>query len=146
MSLAEKTEEPEIQIAGVQIDQMMALWPHVKDYFKSFADRSHGEVSAGQLLLQVMKGLRQCWVATNGEEVKACALTEVLKGQLPVVFLGFCAGKDRHEWRDEILDEIERWAQSKEITRIRTASRPGWKKELKDLGWKETHIVMEKEI
>ena len=132
-----------MKIAGVQPDQMMALWPHVKDYFRSFEDRSDGELSAGELLTHVIDKQLQCWVATDGEVVKACALTEVCR---KTVVLAFCAGVDREEWRDEMVDEIKRWAKSRGLTRFRIICRPGWTREMKALGFKETHRVLERQI
>ncbi len=132
-----------MNIAGVQADQMMALWPHVKDYFRSFEDRSDGELTAGELLTCVIDKKLQCWVATDGEVVKACALTEISR---KTVVLAFCAGRDREEWRDEMVDEIKRWAKSIGLNRFRIICRPGWTREMKALGFKETHRVLEREI
>ena len=132
-----------MKIAGVQADQMMALWPHVKDYFRSFEELSKGELTAGELLTYVIDKKMQCWIATDGSVVKACALTEVIK---KTIVLSFCAGRDREEWRDEMVDEIKRWAKSIGLGWFRIICRPGWVRELKVLGFKETHRVLEREI
>lgn len=138
--------KPQCVIAGVPIRQVMTLWPHVKEHFASFQDRSKGTVTAGRLLDDVMHGKRQCWVALDGKEVKACALTEILDGAMPVVALNFCAGKNREGWWREMVDEIERWARSKDITRVGIVCRPGWAKSLKQLGYRETHRVLERDV
>ncbi len=132
-----------MKIAGVQSAQMMAVWPHVKDYFRSFEDRSDGELTAGELLTCVIDKQLQCWIATDGEVVKACALTEISR---KTVVMAFCAGRDREEWRDEMVDEIKRWAKSIGVSRFRIICRPGWVRELKVLDFKETHRVLEREI
>jgi len=130
-------------IVGVQSHQMMALWPHVKDYFRSFEDRSKGELTAGELLLRVLDSKLQCWIATDGKEVGACALTEVIG---KTVVFAFCAGRNREEWRDAMVDEIEQWAAHIGANRVRIICRPGWVRELKGLGYKESHRVLEKDI
>jgi len=132
-----------LKIIGVQSHQMMALWPHVSEHFKSFQDRSTGELTAGELLTHVIDKKLQCWIATDGEEVKACALTEI-HGK--TVVFAFCAGKDREEWRDAMVNEIEQWAKSISARRVRIICRPGWTRELKTLGYKESHRVLEKDI
>jgi len=129
---------------GVQIAQMEAMWPHVEKYFKSFEQRSKGEVTAVGLLRQVMEGIRQCWVATDGDVVKACALTEICVGPLKTVMLNFCAGEDRDLWRDEIVRTIEEWAKSIDSKRVRIICRPGWTREIK--GYRETHRVLERDL
>ena len=135
-----------MNIVGVQSYQMEGVWPHVKDYFQSFEDRSKGEISAGELLHQVIKRERQCWIALDGKEVKACALTEVQGGALKTVVLGFCAGKDMQEWYREMVDEIERWAAHMGSKRVRCIPRLGWEPSLKGLGYKKTHLLMDKDI
>lgn len=121
----------------------MVLWPHVKDYFRSFEERSHGELTAGELLTHVIDKKLQCWIATDGENVKACALTEI---HGTTIVFAFCAGEDREEWRDAMVSEIEQWATHLEARRVRIICRPGWVPELKALGYKESHRVLEKDI
>ncbi len=141
--MASATSADLMNIAGVQANQMMKLWPHVKDYFRSFEDLSKGELTAGELLTCVIDKKIQCWIATDGDVVKACALTEVIG---KTVTLSFCAGRDREEWRDEMVDEITRWAKSIGVNRFRIICRPGWTRELKALGFRETHRILEREI
>jgi hypothetical protein len=133
-----------LEIVGIKPDQIMDVWPHVSGYFESFQDRSKGELTAGELLLHVIEKRLQCWIALDGKEVKACALTE-LSGTNTVVF-AFCAGKDREEWRDKMVDEIEKWTAHLKRGRVRIICRPGWVRELKGLGYKESHRVLEKDI
>ncbi len=139
-----------MNIVGIQSHQMMDVWPHVKDYFKSFEDRSKGELTAGELLTHVIDKRLQCWIALgdgtpgqNAPDVKACGLTEINK---KTVVFAFCAGADREEWRDEMVSEIEQWAAHIGSRRVRIICRPGWTRELKSLGYKESHRVLEKDI
>ena len=135
-----------LDIFKAQPEQMPALWPHVEGYFRSFEERSHGEIVAGDLLHAVMLGKKQCWVATNGEEIKACALTELMAGRMNVAILAFCAGVDREEWHREVVSEIEEWARANGAERVRIICRPGWAPELKKLGFKESHRVLERDL
>ena len=135
-----------MNIVGVQSHQMLAVWPHVSEHLKRFEARSGGEIKAGVLLNQCIKAERQCWIATDGKVVKACALTEIQEGPLSTVLLAFCAGVDREEWYREMIDEIERWAASKGSRRVRLIPRVGWEPSLKKLGYRKTHVVMEKDI
>lgn len=134
-------------IVGVQRAQLMDVWPLVSRYFQSFAERSKGETTAGQLLADCAMGKRQCWLAIDGEKnVKACGLTEIASPSQTVIF-NFCAGEGRHEWREQMVDEIERWAREAVGSRkVVIVCRPGWTKELKGMGYRETHRILERDL
>lgn len=145
MALAENIE-PGLRAVGVPPADMRAVWPYVEKYFQSFEDRSRGELVKEELLYQVCQGLRQCWIVTDGDVVKACALTEVLEVPTKTVLLNFCAGEDAGDWWAELVDAVEVWAREIGSKRVRTMNRTGWTPRLKSVGYRETHRVMEKEI
>jgi len=142
MSLAEKIE-PLLQIVAVQPQHMRPLWPHLSGYFKSFEERSDGSILAFDLYSQCVSGERQCWIASDGNVVKACALTEIQKGPMNVVMLTFCAGEDMIEWRREMVDTIKAWAKTVGSGRVIAIHRIGWTPFLKDEGFKVTHYFSE---
>ena len=82
-------------------------------------------------------------------EVLACALTEVagLDNPKRTVTIDFCAGREREKWQHEIVDEIRRWAsEAVGAQRLRAVHRPGWKKHMRDMGFRMTHIVSEMDM
>ena len=139
MSLAEKIV-PALHIVGIQSHQMRAMWPHVEKYFKSFEERSRGALLAYDLLAQCCNAERQCWVATDGERVQACALTEVQPGPKKVVILSFCSGEHMEDWWREMVGTIVDWAKSIGSKRVTAIHRPGWKKFLEREGFKMSHM------
>lgn len=78
-------------------------------------------------------------VAVDGEAIKACALTTFAPNG--AVSVPYCAGEDRKEWQDALLDFIEARGVDVEII-----CRPGWVRSarLKERGYRETHRVMER--
>jgi hypothetical protein len=135
-----------MNIIGVPSTAVRTIWPHVEEYFASFEERAQGEVTAEELLSLVEAQHRQCWIAADNKKVWACALTRVDNNPLGTVQLDFCAGEDRDKWRDKLVHEIERWAAHRGAGRVRIICRPGWTKELRKLGYRETHRVLEKEM
>jgi hypothetical protein len=146
MKPALKQEYDGLHIVGVQSAQMMAVWPHVSKYFASFEERSRGSAKAGDLLFQCIKAERQCWVATDGAEIKACALTEIQTGPMKVVLLTFCAGDDMDDWWPEMVATIKAWAKHIGAGRLTAIHRPGWEKFLKRAGFTKTHVISEVDI
>ena len=140
MSLAEKIE-PGLRIVGVQSYQMKAMWPHIEKYFQSFEERSRGAILAYDLLAQCMAAQRQCWIATDGVYVQACALTEIQPGPKKVVILSFCAGEHMEDWWREMVQTVTAWAKEQGSARATALHRPGWKKFLESEGFKMSHIV-----
>jgi hypothetical protein len=136
----------DLHIVGVQSHHMKAMWPHVEKYFRSFEERSRGAILAYDLLLQCSEAKRQCWVATDGRQVFACALTEVQPGPLKVVMLTFCAGEDMERWWREMVLEIKAWAKGIGSKRVMAIHRPGWSKFLAAEGFKMSHILSEVDI
>ena len=130
-----------VGVSCVNPDQALILWPHVARFFASFEERSEGEVKASELFAMVLKRERQMWVAVVGKEIKACGLTEVLP---KTVVFDFCAGVDRHEWRDAFVKEVCLWAKHIKRSRVRIICRPGWAREIK--GFRETHRVLERDL
>jgi len=137
-----------IRIVGVQPEDIMDVWPYVKEYFASFETRAKGFLTASDLLTSVIDGKMQCWIAVGEEisDVRACGLTEIPKGRKKVVVFSFCSGKGREDWRDAMVDEIERWSRHIGADTLRIICRPGWTKEIKSLGYRETHRILDKEL
>ena len=135
-----------MNIVGVQASQIMDIWPQVREHFASFEERSQGELTAQELAQLVMTTHRQCWVAVDDGKIVATALTRIENNPQQTVCLDFCAGEGRDGWRDALVDEIERWAVHMKSKRVRIVCRPGWTKELRTLGYKESHRVLEKDI
>ena len=135
-----------LRILPVPPGEVQAIWGHVAPHFASFAERSQGEVSTADFLHDVMTGEKQCWVAIRDRQVAATALTRAIDSPMHTVEIMCCAGEGRHDWRDQLVDEIEAWAKSRGSKRLRIICRPGWTKELKRLGFRESHRVLEREI
>lgn len=134
-----------MNILGVQADEFWPVFPLVEWHFRSFEERSRGEVTAEDLAEEVMAMRKQCWIAWDGK-VRACALTHVEEGRIKVVELTHCAGDGREDWQEPLVAELRSWAAFIGAQRFRTINRPGWTPVLRKMGLRETHRVMETDI
>jgi len=123
---------------------MPDIWAHVEPHFRTFEKIADGEITAAELLYDVVRGDRQCWVAIKDGRVVATTLTQLLKNGTAEI--NFCAGTGRHDWRDQVIATIEEWARTKNSKKIAATFRLGWVKEMKAMGFKPTRCVMEREI
>ena len=134
-----------MDIIGISSEHFPDVAPSVAWHFESFVDRSHGEENVEHLLAEVMNESRQCWIAWDGE-VRACGLTQLLNHDIKIVEFTHCAGKGREDWGELMVDEIRNWSKHIGAKRLRVINRPGHTKMLKDMGFKETHRILEQDI
>jgi len=86
------------------------------------------------------------WRAATCERarIKAVAITEIAAyPQITVCKLLACTGDDAARWV-ELLAPIEAWAKSRGCAAMEPICRPGWERRLKPLGYRKTHVVLEK--
>lgn len=131
-------------ITGVQASEMPLVWEQVEGFFRTFAELSKNEVTVAELLHQVLEGRRQCWAVWREGVIIACALTEIVGQPTKAVQITFAAGKDRHDWRDAMVREIEAWGQSHGVVRCRIIGRKGWAREMPH--YREISRVIEREL
>jgi len=76
--------------------------------------------------------------------IKAVAITEIAAyPRITVCKLLACTGDDAARWV-ELLAPIEAWAKSRGCAAMEPICRPGWERRLKPLGYRKTHVVLEK--
>lgn len=135
-------------LAGVQPQDVRALWPYLRPWFEIIEKSSRGRESAVQLLHGVENGSLQCWIWwPTPEEVKAVCLTEiVIHPQKKVCRIRACVGRDRSEWLAAALPVIEEWAASTGCDEVEPVARIGWERDLKALGYRKFHVLMKKAL
>lgn len=134
-----------MRIDAVPAAEFPDLYPRLKWHFDDFEARGGGECPAVDLVSDVLSGARQCWVAQDGD-IWACALTKALIGRIGVVELTHCNGRERERWQEQLMAEIERWARHIGANRLRVICRPGHTRFLKEIKFRETHRVLERDL
>lgn len=122
--------------------QFPKAYAKLEKYLQSFADRSRGEMTISDLVSQIMREEKQCWMAWDGR-ARACALTSVNNGRKKSVDWTHCAGEGREDWQQEMTNTITWWARDIGAERLDVFCRPGHSKFLKSAGFRETHRLME---
>jgi hypothetical protein len=136
----------EITIYPVSGPALGGIFRHVQEYFESFAARSKATTVEG-LWQDVVTSKRQMWLAFEGDDIKACALSKFEKGEAgSTVEMTHCSGEEREKWAEQLVNMVRDWAKAEGATSFRTYSRPGWTPFLKKMGMRETHRVMEQDI
>ena len=102
-----------------------------------------------QLAEEIFQGRVIICLAWEEEQKQAKALAglqleQSWAGNL-VCHVIWCTGEDRSLWFD-LLDQIEGYAASLGCKRVKATCREGWKKPLQAKSYRQTHIVMEKDL
>lgn len=141
--------EAAIPFFQVPVETLEVVWPLVKKRLEAVEQRSKGLMPVGVMRSLVEEQKWQLWVALNPErkgEVLAVALTELMvhpngaKSAKVWVLTGDC----REKWYKVGVEILEAWAVAEGCAFVESYVRPGWEIELKPLGWRKTHVHVEK--
>lgn len=127
-------------------DQLNEAWPFVVRWIAAALDRSGNLYSPDDIKAECQRNAMQLWVVENEGAVVAVIVTTILEyPQKKVCQILICTGEGREGWQ-EMVGLLEDWARSQGCDLMRPVARGGWARILKPLGYKQTHVVLEKEL
>jgi hypothetical protein len=126
-------------------EEIPELWPRVRDRIAACCERSGGKYEPIDVLRNLIVGAMNLWmVVDESNAIKALAITEIaVYPRVTVCKLLACTGEDAALWVD-LLAPIEAWARQRGCAAMEPICRPGWERRLKPLGYRKTHVVLEK--
>jgi hypothetical protein len=136
----------EANLWGVQKKDITEIWKIVKETVEAALEHGTSDLNANDIFNGLLAGRYQLWVAWAESDVSALAVTEIrdgVRGKVLSIFI--CTGRNRENWFRH-LATIEKWGVSKGCKYASHLMRPGWKRGMKTMGYKQTHILMEKEL
>jgi hypothetical protein len=119
------------------------VWPHVDSAIRAAMQR--GAIGAFQPVAQsVLAGRALVWLATDGERIRAAAVTELHATEWrKVCVIVACGGNAMRSWL-HLIREIEQFAKDEGCAATRIVGRKGWARMLKD--YRTKRIILEKEL
>lgn len=118
----------------------LPLWVQpLKWHFDSFCRA--GQWTPSELWSDCEEGKRQLWVVWDDEPLGAI-LTLVTGNTL---VLTHAAGRDRGKWFG-LWVVLEAYALGLGLERIEAVCRMGWERDLKKMGLRKTHVILEKRL
>lgn len=86
------------------------------------------------------------WLAMDGDEPLACAVTRIDRFPRAAVCVILAAGgRDMKAWLD-LQPDLVRWAKAQGCDALETPGRKGWERVLADRGWSPVWTVYRKEL
>ena len=131
-------------LAGVQPQDVRALWPYLRPWFELIEKTSRGRERAEGLMRAIEVADMQLWIWwPSAEQVKAVAITEILVHPgAKVCRIRACVGIDRSEGLSAAIPVIKEWAKAQGCDEVEPVARIGWERDLKALGFRKHHVMM----
>lgn len=136
-----------MQLHAVAPQAIPDLWPAIRDRIMSCCARSGGKYEPLDVLEHLLVRRMDLWlVKDDADAIHALALTEISAyPRITVCKLLACTGDDARRWVD-LLPTIEAWAKARGCAVVEPVCRPGWERHLKSMGYRKTHVVLEKTL
>ena len=131
------------KFTGIPADTVDEWWPRVSGLIDNIAERSGGRFWTEDYREAFKDRSRQLWAAVKGDQVVMVLITEIRAyPRLKTAALIACAGDRRGDWL-HYLTVVEAWAKAQGCEAVEAEARPGWER---ILGWRKTHVILEKEL
>lgn len=117
--------------------QFRRLQPHIE----AALEYSQGTHTADDVLQQISTGELQLWPGQD-----SVVITQIITYPRKKVLHIFLAGGNQKELK-EMDPYVVQWAKDQGCTALTFTGRLGWSRsEMRDIGFKQTHVMMSKEI
>ena len=117
----------------------------VKDVADALA-RSNGYARAEHIKKEILYNKMQLWILWDSEtkEYYGVCVTEIIQRPLQrCLNIKIMTGRHRDKWQ-HLIKHVEEFAWENNCDLLELVARPGWKKVLKQYGYKESHVLLEK--
>lgn len=137
---------------GWSQERMLPMWPSILEDLRKFINRFPDDMTEEYLIQEIMSGSRLLWVIYDEEAPEhavMCVVTETKKnmanGKMFIEIVGM-GGNRMHECLP-LEEEIAKWGiENHGIKEMVLIGRPGWKRLLDKYGYKETAVIMRKQV
>lgn len=135
-----------MQVSLVDNNYVSAIWDQVEPILGKSLLTAHGRYTMKSILREIVNFEQHLWIVFDDDKKIIAALTtrfvnypdkRLLAGQ----FLG---GEKIMQWRDSMLETLERWAKDNNCDGVEMTGRKGFTKVLAPHGWTPEYTVFEK--
>jgi hypothetical protein len=137
--------------SGIPAEALPDWWPLLSPMIAAACARSGGKYRAVDILRALIAREMQLWAALDpGEQsansVAAICLTEIVNFPGKRVCRILAGTGERRERWVHFAEEIGDWARLQGCAAIEAVARPGWERDFAALGYRKTHVILEKSL
>jgi hypothetical protein len=130
-------------VAPEQVDD---AWPVVETWIADALERSGGVYLPEDIKDACERNAMQLWLVTDEGDIRAVVVTAVIDyPRKKVCQILICTGEGRGQWQ-EMIGLLEQWARDNGCDIFRPVARTGWARVLKPFGYRQTHVILEKDL
>ena len=130
----------------IPTDKVKQVWSIVvKDIADALA-RSNAYARAEHIKKDILDNKMQLWILWDSEtkEYYGVCVTEIIQRPLQrCLNIKIMKGRHRDKWQ-HLIKHVEEFAWKNNCDLLELVARPGWKQVLKQYGYKESHVLLEK--
>lgn len=130
----------------IPTDKVKQVWSIVvKDIADALA-RSNAYARAEHIKKDILDNKMQLWILWDAKtkEYYGVCVTEIIQRPLQrCLNIKIMKGRHRDKW-EHLIKHVEEFAWHNNCDLLELVARPGWKKILKQYGYKESHVLLEK--
>lgn len=132
-----------MSVSAVCVDPLRIdeIWPTVAPMVRRALDKT-GFSEFEDIERDILIGNSLLWLAWDGAEILAAAVTQITNDVMTIVA---CAGTGLMLWRD-LIGKLEAYAMDEGCTRSRIIGREGWARVLKERGYWQTCVILERQL
>lgn len=127
--------------------QVPDVWNDIEPMVAAALAESGGAFAPEDIFRHLLDGSMVAWLSRGGDEIEACAVTQIM--QYPrkrVLAIPLVGGRNMNAWI-KFQAAIEAFGRSQGCTHVNGfIGRQGWRRVLRDQGWRDVFTVIEKEL
>ncbi len=132
-----------IPVPSGDIDQW---WDLIQPMMGSFYSRAYGRYLPEDIKERLDSGKAHLFVVMQGHLLKAVCMAQIITyPRLRDMRIFMMAGEEHENWV-HYIEKLEDYARSLGCAKITGEARPGWEKILTPMGYKKTHVYLERDL
>ena len=135
-----------IELVRIPTENVNDAWGMVSQNIADALARSNGYARAEHIKEWILQNKMQLWILWDSEtkEYYGVCVTEIIQRPLQrCLNIKIMKGRHRDKW-EHLIKHVEEFAWHNNCDLLELVARPGWKKILKQYGYKESHVLLEK--
>lgn len=132
-------------ILPIRPDAIDGWWPRILPWAEDFCQHSQGSYDPPYIFDKLQRGSMQTWLVMKDDDIAAVCLTEIRKTLIRECVIVVMTGEDMSSWV-ELLALLEKYAIAMGCKKMVGVARPGWERVIKPMGYKKTHVQLEKDL
>ncbi|KVU10659.1 hypothetical protein WK62_05185 [Burkholderia ubonensis] len=129
---------------GIPAASIPEVWGEVCPWIAAACRTSRGKFDENDILRGLLDRDDQLWIWKTPTAFAVGVTRLVHYPKQMVCTVRIVTGRNRREWEQQCVEQIEAWAKAQGCHAMELQARPGWEKVL--AGYDKTHVYLEKQL